>query len=69
VAPVVGIIVVVFGILGFLFMCGRPRSRASATTGTRRTSSSPAEKAANAGVWESGVHTHADGIMHITVPD
>jgi uncharacterized cupredoxin-like copper-binding protein len=66
-APVVGIIVVVFGILGFLFIV-------RSATGAPRigdhwhvpfTYFVCGEKQPNAPVWESGVHTHADGIMHL----
>ncbi len=66
-APVVGIIVVVFGILGFLFIV-------RSATGSPRIGDhwhAPfqffvcGEKQPNARTWESGVHTHADGIMHI----
>ena len=66
-APVVGIIVVVFGILGFLFIV-------RSATGAPRIGDhwhapyqffACGEKQPNAGVWESGVHTHGDGIMHI----
>lgn len=66
-APVVGIIVVVFGILGFLFIV-------RSATGAPRIGDhwhAPfqffvcGEKQPNARTWESGVHTHADGIMHI----
>lgn len=66
-APVVGIIVVVFGILGFLFLV-------RSATGAPRIGDhwhapyqffACGEKQPNASVWESGVHTHADGIIHI----
>ncbi len=66
-APVVGIIVVVFGILGFLFIV-------RSATGAPRIGDhwhapyqffACGEKQPNAGTWESGVHTHGDGIMHI----
>jgi hypothetical protein len=66
-APVVGIIFVVFGILGFLFIV-------RSATGAPRIGDhwhipyqffACGEKQPNAGVWESGVHTHADGINHI----
>jgi len=66
-APVVGIIVVVFGILGFLFIV-------RSATGAPRIGDhwhapyqffACGEKQPNATAWESGVHTHADGIIHI----
>lgn len=66
-APVVGIIVVVFGILGFLFIV-------RSATGAPRIGDhwhapyqffACGDRQPNAPVWESGVHTHADGIIHI----
>ena len=66
-APVVGIIFVVFGILGFLFIV-------RSATGAPRIGDhwhipyqffACGEKQPNAPVWETGVHTHADGIIHI----
>ena len=66
--PVAFIIVVVFGILGLLFVTrsatGAPRIgqdhwHASYTIYIC------GEKQPNAPTWESGVHTHGDGIMHI----
>lgn len=65
--PVVAIIMVVFGILGLLFF-------ARSATGAPRIGDhwharyqffACGEKQPNAAQWESGVHTHADGIMHI----
>ena len=66
-APVFGIIVVVFGILGLLFVL-------RSATGSPRIGEhwhatyqffACGEKQPNARQWEAGVHTHADGILHI----
>ena len=66
-APVVGIIVVVFGILGLLFVL-------RSATGSPRIGDHwhatyqffvCGEKQPNARQWDAGVHTHADGILHI----
>lgn len=66
--PVVGIILVVFGILGFLFF-------ARSATGAPRIGTDHwhatyefivcGQKQANFPEWTAGVHTHADGIIHI----
>lgn len=65
--PVVGIIVIVFGILGVLFITR------SATGAPRNGEHWHANyqffvcgiKQPNAPFWEAGVHTHGDGIVHI----
>jgi plastocyanin len=66
--PVVGIIVVVFGILGLLFVV---RSATGAPRIGEDHWHAPytfwvcGEKQAPAPTWEKGVHTHGDGIIHI----
>ncbi len=67
--PVVGIIFVVFGVLGLLFITrsatGSPRIGADHWHSTY-TSYVCGEKLQNAPTWEqSGVHTHGDGVIHI----
>ena len=66
--PVAGIILVVFGILGGLFLlrttAGAPRIGVDHWH-ARYTFTLCGERQPNAPTWESGVHTHADGIMHI----
>jgi plastocyanin len=66
--PVAFIIVVVFGILGLLFVTrsatGAPRIGEDHWHATY-TFYACGEKQPNAPTWESGVHTHGDGIMHI----
>jgi uncharacterized cupredoxin-like copper-binding protein len=65
--PVAGIIAVVFGILGGLFVIrgatGAPRI--SDHWHARYSFTACGERQPNAPTWESGVHTHADGIIHI----
>jgi uncharacterized cupredoxin-like copper-binding protein len=67
--PVAGIILVVFGILGGLFLirstAGAPRQ--GDHWHATYTFTACGEKQPNAPTWEgsSGVHTHGDGIMHI----
>ena len=67
--PVVGIIVLVFGILGLLFVTrsatGAPRSGEDHWHATY-TYYVCGEKQPNAPTWEGvGVHTHGDGVVHI----
>jgi plastocyanin len=66
--PVAFIIVVVFGILGLLFVTrsatGAPRIGQDHWHASY-TYYMCGEKQPNAPTWESGVHTHGDGIMHI----
>lgn len=66
--PVVFIIAVVFGILGLLFVTrsatGAPRIGQDHWHASY-TFYACGEKQPNAPTWESGVHTHADGIVHI----
>lgn len=65
--PVAGIIVVVFGVLGLLFFT---RSAAGAPRIGQHWHApyqywTCGEKQPNFPTWESGVHTHSDGIIHI----
>ena len=66
--PVAFIIVVVFGILGLLFVTrsatGAPRIGQDHWHASY-TYYACGDKQPNAPTWESGVHTHGDGIMHI----
>ncbi len=66
--PVVAIIFVVFGILGLLFISrtatGAPRIGADHWHATYQFIAC-GEKQPNAPAWEAGVHTHADGVIHI----
>ncbi len=66
--PVVGIIVIVFGILGFLFFTrtavGAPRIGRDHWHATYQYWVC-GERQPNAPAWEAGVHTHADGVIHI----
>lgn len=66
--PVVGIILVVFGILGLLFFT---RSAVGAPRIGKDHWHAPyqfwvcGERQPNFPAWEAGVHTHADGVIHI----
>jgi plastocyanin len=66
--PVAGIIFVVFGILALLFVTrsatGAPRIGKDHWHATY-TFYACGEKQPNAPTWESGVHTHGDGVVHI----
>jgi uncharacterized cupredoxin-like copper-binding protein len=66
--PVVGIIVLVFGILGLLFVTrsatGAPRIGEDHWHATY-TFYACGEKQPNAPEWSAGVHTHGDGVVHI----
>lgn len=66
--PVVGIIIVVFGILGFLFFTrtavGAPRIGRDHWHATYQFWVC-GERQPNFPAWEAGVHTHADGVIHI----
>ncbi len=66
--PVVGIILVVFGILGILFYTrsatGAPRI-GSDHWHARYEFELCGKRQPNAPFWEAGVHTHGDGIIHI----
>jgi hypothetical protein len=66
--PVVGIIVIVFGILGALFWTrsatGAPRIGSDHWHATY-TFTACGQKQPNAPFWEAGVHTHGDGIIHM----
>jgi uncharacterized cupredoxin-like copper-binding protein len=66
--PVAVIIIAVFGILGLLFITrsatGAPRIGQDHWHAAY-TYYKCGDKQPNAPTWESGVHTHADGIMHI----
>lgn len=66
--PVVGIIIIVFGILGFLFFTrtavGAPRIGRDHWHATYQYWLC-GERQPNFPAWEAGVHTHADGVIHI----
>jgi plastocyanin len=66
--PVVAIIVVVFGILGLLFVTrsatGAPRIGQDHWHATYQFFVC-GQKQPNAPTWEAGVHTHGDGVVHI----
>ncbi|MBI2913559.1 MAG: cupredoxin domain-containing protein [Chloroflexi bacterium] len=66
--PVVAIIIVVFGILGLLFFTraatGAPRIGQDHWHATYQTFIC-GERQPNVPTWEAGVHTHADGVIHI----
>jgi len=66
--PVVGIILVVFGILGALFWTrsatGAPRIGSDHWHATY-TFTACGQKQPNAPFWEAGIHTHGDGIIHM----
>jgi plastocyanin len=65
--PVVGIILVVFGILGALFWTRSATGAPRLNDHWHATYSFTAcgQRQPNAPFWEAGVHTHGDGIVHI----
>ena len=66
--PVVGIIAIVFAILGALFISrtatGAPRIGSDHWHATY-TFTACGQKQPNAPFWEAGIHTHGDGIIHM----